>query len=473
MLNLLQMGAQMNKRPLLIIPACVLIMACSMAPKYKRPAMPVPAELPGINAAAPEDGGAQVKWREFIKDEKLVKVVELALENNRDLRIASLNVERVQALYRVQRSTLLPHIDAIGSSYKEKVPPAVSGDPTSSITELYTAGAGVASWEFELFGRVRSLNKMVLQRYLATREGFSAARMALISQTALTCYALAADRETLSLSESTLETRGKALELMQKRYDVGLVSEIALNQAKASFESARIQAAFFRTAEAQDRNALDLIAGTAVPAELLPENLSSLTLPGEVFPGSSSETLLNRPDIIQAEHMLESANANIGAARAAFFPFIGITTSFGSATSELSRLFDSGTGTWLFASNINLPIFDFGEKWNRLKASKVDKKIAVAQYEKAIQTAFREVADALAQKETVDEQIDAHNKLVEASSETRRLADLRYQSGIDGYLSLLDAERSLYAARQQQISARLLKISNQVALYKALGGGSD
>jgi outer membrane protein, multidrug efflux system len=457
----------MNRILLFLIPVCVLTMACSMAPKYRRPAMPVPAELP--QSAAPASG--EIKWQEFIKDEKLVKVIDLALENNRDLRIAALNVEKIQALYRIQRANLLPEIDAAGYSRKEKVPVAVSGDPEPRIDEYYSTGLGVASWEFELFGRVRSLNRAALQRYFATQEGWSGARIALISQTAVAYYTLAADRETLSLAGSTMKTREKALELMQQRYDVGLVSEIALNQARSIFESARIQAAYFRTAAEQDKNALDLIAGTSVPPELLPEDLSSLTLPGEVSPGLSSDILLSRPDIIQAEHILKSANANIGASRAAFFPFIGITTSFGSATSELSRLFDSGSGTWIFSSNISLPIFDFGSKWNQLKASKVEKKIAVAQYEKAIQSAFREVADALAQKETIDEQIDAQNKLVEASAETRRLADMRYQAGIDGYLSVLDAERSLYAAQQQQISTRLVKIANQVTLYKALGGG--
>jgi len=463
----------MFKKQLTLLPLLLMLTACSMAPKYRRPEMPVPDTLPSASVSGEVPAASDVKWRDFLKDEKLVKVTEIALENNRDLRVAALNVERIQALYRIQRANLLPGIDATGYSRKEKVPVAVSGDPEPRIDEYYSAGLGVASWEFELFGRVRSLNKAALQRYFATREGLRGARLSLVAQTAVAFYTLAADRENLALAESTLETRKHALDLMQRRYDIGLASEIALNQAKASYESARVQAAYYRTAEAQDKNALDVVAGTILPPELLPDDISSLTLPGEVFPGSSSEILLTRPDIMEAEHVLMSANASIGAARAAFFPFIGITTSFGSATSELSGLFESGTGTWLFSSNINLPIFDFGKRWNQLKASKVDKKIATAQYEKAIQTAFREVADALAQKETVDEQIDAQEKLVSASAETARLADLRYQSGIDGYLSVLDAQRSLYAAKQQQISARLLKICNQVTLYKALGGGAD
>lgn len=466
----------MNKKIALLILFCSLLLGCSLAPKYKRPEMVVPEKFPVSanpdSTTKQEIDLSQIKWQDFFKDEKLKQVITIALENNRDLKVAALNVEKLQALYRIQRSQLFPSIDALGSSHKEKIPPAVSGLPQSYIQELYSAGVGVTGWEVDLFGRVNSLRKSALLRYLASAEGYRSARTALIAQTALIYCTLAADKENLSLANKTLETRKKSLELIEERYKNGLASEIALNQAKYAYELSRGESLRLETTVSQDLNALNLIAGTTVPAELLPENLESVQMPDDFIPNLSSAVLLSRPDILQAENQLKAANADIGAARASFFPFIGITTSLGSASSDLKGLFDSGSGKWLFASQINLPLFDFGSKWNRLKASKVDKKIAVAQYEKAIQTAFREVSDALAVKERIDLQVDSSSKLVLASEETLRLSNVRYENGIDNYLTVLDSERSLYASKQQEIAVRLVKISNLVTLYKALGGGA-
>jgi len=464
----------MNNKTVLSIAFCLGLLGCSLAPKYKRPAMPVPEKFPVSEKStnAEEVDFSQKKWQDFFKDEKLKKVITIALENNRDLKIAALNVEKLQALYRIQRSQLFPSIDAFFSSYKEKIPEAQSGLLEPYIQELYSAGVGVSGWEVDLFGRVNSLRKSALLRYLASAEGYRSAKTALIAQTALCYCALAADRENLSLANKTLETRKKSLELIEERYKNGLASEIALNQAKYAYELSRGEALRLETTVSQDINALNLIAGTTVPAELLPENLESVQSPDDFFQNLSSSVLLNRPDILQAENLLKSANADIGAARASFFPFIGITTSLGSASSDLKGLFDSGSGKWLFASQINLPLFDFGSRWNRLKASKVDKKIAVAQYEKAIQTAFREVSDALAVKERIDKQIESSSKLVSSAEETLRLSNIRYENGIDSYLTVLDSERTLYASKQQDIAVRLIKISNSITLYKALGGGA-
>ncbi|MCX7830145.1 MAG: efflux transporter outer membrane subunit, partial [Acidobacteria bacterium] len=438
----------MNKKFFILTLLCLSLLGCSLAPKYKRPEMAVPEKFPVSERlkeqVSQEIDITQIKWEDFFKDEKLKKVISIALENNKDLKIALLNVEKLQALYRIQRSQIFPSIDVSATSYKEKIPPAVSGLPQSYIQELYTSSIGVSGWEVDFFGRLNSLRKSSLYRYLSAGEGFRSAKLSLISQTAIIYYSLAADKENLSLAKATLETRKKALELIEERYKNGLASEIALNQAKYAYELSRGEALKYETIVAQDINALNLICGTPIPEELFPKDLESVETTKVLFSNLSSSVLLNRPDILQAENNLKAANADIGAARASFFPFIGITTSLGSASSDLKGLFDSGSGNWIFASQISLPIFDFGSRWNRLKASKVEKEIAVNQYQKAIQTAFKEVSDALATKERIDEQIDSSQKLVFASEETLRLSNIRYENGIDNYLTVLDAQREIF-----------------------------
>jgi multidrug efflux system outer membrane protein len=462
----------MNKKLYCLLILIILLFGC-LAPKYQRPAAPVPAQFPYSKEGTETKYVPEIKWEDFFKDEKLRKVINLALENNRDLEIASLNADKLQSLYRVQRAQLFPSINGVGTSFKESIPPAVSGAPKTYIEELYTGGVGTSNWEVDFFGRLRSLKKSALMRYFSSVEGYKSARISIISGTALSYYALAGDRENLTLSESTLNTRKQSLDLISQRYENGLASEIALNQARYAYELSRTEYLRLKTIVEQDLSALNLIAGKTVPEELLPKDLSSLQLPDEIPPQLSSTVLLDRPDILSAENNLKAANADIGAARASFFPFIGITSSFGSASSDLSGLFDSKSEQWVFSSQVSIPIFDFGSRWNRLKASKVDKKIAVAQYEKAIQTAFKEVSDGLYQKDQIEEQIDSITKLVSASEETYRLSNIRYESGVDNYLSVLDAEKSLYASRQQEIAIHLLKIANRITLYKALGGGKE
>jgi len=459
----------------------------TLAPKYARPEAPVPSEWPEGAAlpkteettTAPE--AQHLNWREFITDEKLQQVIDRALENNRDLRIAALNVERARAQHGLQRSELLPVIAASGSKTRQKQQSVVgymtteAGKPAMPIvdrviTERDMVSIGITSWEIDFFGRIRSLKRAALQQYLASEQAQHAARIMLVSHVAGAYYALAADRENLKLAGTTLETQEGIYKLVKRRFECGADAELAVFQAQTQVDAARGEVARFTRAVAQDLNALNLLAGAPVPEELLPADLGSVIPPKDISPGTSSRVLLNRPDVLQAEHILKAANANIGAARAAFFPRVLITGGAGTVSAELSGLFDPGTGMWSFSPQIVAPIFD-PRIWYAARVSKVDKKLALAQYEKAIQTSFKEAADALAVRGTVDQQVSAQESLVHAVSETYRLSNTRYTRGMDSYLNVLDAQRSLYAAQQGLVSLRLAKRVNAVTLYAVLGGG--
>ncbi|MGB5196825.1 MAG: efflux transporter outer membrane subunit [Candidatus Deferrimicrobium sp.] len=466
-------------RYLLLGVAVAFFGGCTLAPKYARPEPPVPATWPGgpaydnaqVSPGAPVS--AELKWREFFTDERLRKVIETALKNNRDLRTAALNVERARAVYGIARADLLPAVEATGRGRKERAPSSSFGsDGGSAIIERYDVNLGISSWEIDFFGRIRSLKDAALQEYLATEEARHGAQILLVSGVADAYLTFAADRETLKLAQSTQDTQQAAYNLIRKRYDVGLSTELDLRQAQTRVDAARVDAALYSRLVAQDENALDLLVGSKVPAELLPDNLTLVSPAREISPGISSEVLLLRPDILQAENLLKAANANIGAARATLFPRISLTAAFGTASGELSGLFKSGSRAWSFSPQIIAPIFD-ARAWAALDAIKVEREIAVAQYEKAIQTAFREVADALAVRGTVEDQLSAQQSLVEAASETYRLSNMRYTKGIDSFLGVLDAQRSLYAAQQGLIAVRLTRFANQVRLYAVLGGGGD
>jgi outer membrane protein, multidrug efflux system len=461
---------------LLLIGVAFFAVGCTMIPKYNRPEAPVPAKWPSGPAykQTPHRARAVAKlpWRQFFTDERLQAVIASALQNNRDLRVAALNVERVRALYRIQRAELFPAIDASGSGSRERKPAALSDSGSPKTTELYSANLGISYWEIDFFGRIRSLEKSALEQYLATEQARRSAQILLISEVANAYLALAADRENLQLAQSTLANQQAVHHLIKRRFDTGISSELDLRQAQTQVDASRVDVALYTQLAARDKNALDLLVGSSVPADLLPEALSSVTPLPDVSPGTTSGVLLFRPDILQAENLLKAANANIGAARAAFFPRIALTTSVGTASSDLSGLFDSGTGAWIYGAQIVMPIFD-ARTWPAYKASKVDKEIAVAQYEKAIQAAFREVADALAQMGTIGDQMDAQQSLVDATSISYRLANARYTKGIDTYLNVLVAQRSLYVSQQGLISTRLSKLTNQVRLYEVLGGGGD
>jgi multidrug efflux system outer membrane protein len=451
---------------------------CTLAPKYTRPEAPVPTDWPTgpaykeTKAATGAPTASELRWREFFTDEHLQKIIETALNNNRDLRLAALNVEKARALYGVQRAELFPAVNAVGSGSKQRSSSDLTRPGEPRTTKQFNVNLGITSWEIDFFGRIRSLSEQALEEFLATEQAQRSAQILLISSVAQAYLTLAADREDLKLAQSTLETQQGVYDLIRRQYEVGIANELDLRRAQTQVDTAREDVARYTQLVAQDENALNLLAGTPVPKDLLPADLRSVTPPEDISAGLSSEVLLHRPDIVAAEHRLKAAYAFMGAARAAFFPRISLTTAVGTASDELSGLFNSGSGTWNFASQIVLPIFD-ARTWAALRISKADREIVLTQYEKAIQTAFREVADTLAVQGTVDEQIAAHESLVEATSETYRLSKKRYITGIDSYLSVLDAHRSLYSAQQGLVGLRLARLANQVRLYAVLGGGNE
>jgi multidrug efflux system outer membrane protein len=358
----------------------------------------------------------------------------------------------------------------VGSGIKERVPADLSSNGSAITSERYSVDLGIVSWEIDFFGRIRSLEDRALEEFFSSDQAYRSTQILLVSAVSNAWLNLAADRESLKLVESTFATQEYVYKLIKKRYDVGVASELDLRRAQTQMDAAKGDIARYIQITAQDENALRLLVGSEIPQELLPAGLTGVKVPANVSPGLSSEVLLRRPDVLAAEHQLKAANANIGAARAAFFPRISLTSTVGTASAELSGLFKSGQGTWTFAPLLTMPIFD-ARTWSAYKTTKVEKEIFVTQYEKAIQTAFREVADALAVRGTINQQVAAQQSLVDAASVTYRLSNSRYTKGIDGYLSVLDAQRSLYSAQQTLISLELARIANSVTLYKVLGGG--
>jgi outer membrane protein, multidrug efflux system len=465
-------------RNLLFILFSLAACGCALAPQYSRPPAPVPDqwENPGVKPETrPDADGLHIqnmKWRDFIIDENLKQLIETALNNNRDLRLAALNVERARGLYGIQRAELLPSVNAVGIGGKQHEGAAVTEDGKSVTFEEYRLDLRVSAWEMDFFGRIRSLKDQALEEYLATEEARNSAQIALISAVAQTYLTLAADREALNIANSTLETQQAAYDLMQQRYRVGVVNELDVKRVQTQVESARGDSARYKQQVAIDENALNLLLGSPAQPTLLPNNLGNVVLPKEIFPNMRSEVLLSRPDILGAEHRLKGAYANVGAARAVFFPRISLTTAIGTASNDLSGLFESGSGTWSFTPQVSLPIFD-ARTWSALRVSKADQEIALTLYEKTIQTAFKEVADSLAVMGAVEDQLSAQQSLFNALSDAYRLSNDRYTKGVDSYLGVLDAQKSLYAAEQGLVALRLAKIANQVQLYAVLGGGAD
>lgn len=458
--------------PLLFLSGCA-----TMAPRYERPAAPVPGVWPSGEAygqAEARDGApsaADLPWGDFFLNGSLREVISLALSNNRDLKTAALAVERSRALYGIRRADLFPGVDARGGGSVARTPGAFTGTGRADTSRLYDVGLAVTDYELDFFGRVRSLKDRALSEYLATEQARRTVQVGLVSEVAVRWFALAADRERLGLARETLAVQEKSYELTKRRFEGGVSSELDLRQAQTSVDGARVDIARYTAMVAQDRNALDLLAGAPVPEALLPAELDAVTAMTELSAGLPSEVLQRRPDILEAEEALKGANANIGAARAAFFPRITLTTSVGLGSRELDDLFRGSARTWSFAPRIAVPIFDGGANRAGLKVAEADRDIAVARYEKAVQSAFREVADALALRGMLGEQLSAQQSLVDASVVTRKLSDARYEKGVDSYLPVLDAQRTLYAARQNLIAMRLELLANRVTLYRALGGG--
>lgn len=477
----------MTARTLIALLGGTLLTACNLAPKYDRPGAPIPAALPagGVYPAAPSDAAdvTAIGWRDFFTDARLRDTIALALENNRDLRLAAANVLAARAQYRVQRADILPSIGATGSAtYTNNIvglgggagAGAGAGGGAANVGDIqfYSANIGLSAFEIDLFGRIRNLTRAAQEQYFASTEGERAARIALIGEVANAWLTLAADRDQLRLSRETLTTYEKTLELTRARFRIGVASELEAKQTEALYQAARNDIAVLETRIAQDRNALELLTGASVPEAVLPTGLAEAPATRDALPaGLPSDILLRRPDVLQAEHQLIAQNANIGAARAAFFPRLSLTATLGTISTALSGLFGAGTGTYTVAPQATLPIFDAGRNVANVRLAEAQRSAAVATYEKTIQTAFREVADALAQRGTIGEQVSAQRARADAAAVAARLSDARYRAGVDSFLTALDAERTRYAAQQQLVTTRLAQATNLVTLYRTLGGG--
>lgn len=462
-----------NLKALGAITLSLTLAACDMAPKYVRPQLAVPAASPQGPAYGTDSGSAIVPadtaWRDFFTDARLARVIETALANNRDLRIALANVEQARAQYRVQRADLLPGVSAGGTATYQDSPFSLAG---SGRTDLYQAQVGISAWEVDLFGRVRNLSKAAQEQYFASVETRNAAQTALIAETANAWLTMAADQERLRIARDLEQAFGKTLELNRARFAKGIASELEVRQAQTSYDAARSTIAETTTLVAQDQNALNLLAGTTVPATDLPEGFPTASATIENLPANiASDVLLRRPDIASAEHQLLSANANIGAARAAFFPNISLTAAFGSLSLGLSNLFGSGSSFWSVAPTASLPIFDFGKNKGNLAYAKATYDAMLATYEKSVQTGFREVADALARRGTMGQQLEAQTSQRDAARVAYTLSEARFRAGVDGFLTTLDSQRALSNAEQSLLTTRLTRASNMVELYRAMGGG--
>ena len=455
--------------------AAMLLAGCSLIPTYERPAAPVPTTFPGDPAQPAGPAAAALPWQDFFTDPRLAGLIQTALANNRDLRVSALNIEQARAQFQIERSALFPALGLTGSGSRSS-PNAMQAFDSSagSVASQYSVNFGFSAWELDFFGRIRALKDQALAQYLATEEARKAAQISLIASVATGWLTLMADDELLEITRQTMVTREESVRLAKLRFDNGVSSEIDFQAANTAAESARATYAQQQRARLQDENALALLLGAPVPANAVAggtQGLEGIQPMPDLPAGLPSDMLIERPDIRAAEQQLIAANANIGAARANFFPRVSLTSSIGTASSEFSGLFDRGSKAWSFAPTVTLPIFDAGRNWATLQSSKAGREIAVAQYEKSIQTAFREVADALAGRATLGEEVRAQRAQATAEAVRFKLSDLRYRNGIASALDLLDAQRSLFTAQQLAVNARLLQLQNQVTLYKTLGGG--
>jgi len=472
----------MNLRllPLLLSATLAVLPACTMAPRYARPASPVPSAWPAAPGSAPAPASApspvietsDLGWREFFSDRNLQDLIATALRENRDLRVAALNVEMVAAQYRIQRAALFPSLSANGSLDRSRVPNVLVFPGEPNPVSIYSVTAGVSSWELDLFGRVRSLKEKALQAYFAQEQNRRDVQLTLVAQVATEYFTERAFAEEMAIARETLRAQEDSLRLTQRAYEVGSSSALDFRTAQAQVASARSDLASLARQHAQSIDALAVLVGQPLPAAAIsPGFLADDELSADLPPGLPSDLLDRRPDVIEAEDQLKSYNANIGAARAAFFPRITLTASGGTESLNLSGLFKPGSQVWSFNPQIALPIFDAGTNLANLDMAKIGKLTAAAQYEKAIQTAFAEVADALTARSLYEDQIAAQRALVDADQGAYTLAEARYRHGVDSYLAALDAQRSLYAAQQSLVQARLARLVNLATLYRALGGG--
>ena len=441
--------------------------ACSLQPVYERPAAPVAGEFPTGPAYKDSPAGGSpavdIGWRDFLADPRLQRLVEIALKNNRDLRVAMLNVAQVQAQYRIQRAALLPQVDGFADASRTRNKGVTSND--------YSVGVA-AAWEIDFFGRLRSLNDAAFEQYFATAYARQAAEILLVSQVADQYLAMLALNEQLAVTRRTLETAQASYKIVKLQFDTGTAAELTLRQSETVVEQANANDAALVRARAQAENGLVLLIGQPLPADLPPAlPMGEEKILADIPAGLPSDLLARRPDILQAEALLRSENANIGAARAAFFPRVSLTGSVGTASATLGGLFGAGSRAWSFLPSITVPIFSGGALQASLDVAKIQKDIGIAQYEKAIQTAFREVADGLAARGTYDEQLSSLERYTAAQRRRLELADFRYRNGADTYLNVLTAQTDFYNAQLALVSTRLQRLTSLVDLYRSLGGG--
>ncbi|MEJ1963113.1 MAG: efflux transporter outer membrane subunit [Gammaproteobacteria bacterium] len=455
----------------------MLVSACSLAPAYVRPAAPVAASYPtgaAYKADAPAGesrAAADIGWRNFLTDKRLQQLVEVALHNNRDLRTAVLNVEQVRAQFRIESAALFPQVSAFMDRSRSRTPADLAASGRTENPGSYSVGASL-SWELDFFGRLRNLKAEALEQYLASVQGQRAAQILLVSEVADQYLTLLADDEQLQVTRRTLEAARGSYAIVKLQFDTGAGNELDLRQAETVVEQALANEAAQLRARAQSENALVLLLGQSQPAESEPAtSLDSESLLADIPAGLPSDLLIRRPDVLQAEALLRATNADIGVARANFFPHIELTASGGTASASLSGLFKAGSAAWSVAPAVTESVFDFGANRANLDVARVRKDIGVAQYEKAVQTAFREVADGLAARGTFDSQIAALERYTAAQRRRLELATLLYKNGAASYLDVLTAQTDLYAAEQVLVSARLERLTNLVDLYRSLGGG--
>lgn len=471
-----------------LVALAAVLAGCSLVPPYERPAAPVARDWPAAAAqpaaVAGERAAADLPWQDFVQDQALRELIELALANNRDLRVAVQSIEQARAQFRIRRADQLPTVAGALSGERSEPNPS-AGDDGPKVNALYTVGLGVVGWELDFFGRVAALGDAALAAYLASEEARKSVQISVIASVAATWLQLKTDTELLALAERTLATRRQSLSLVRLRFEHGASSALDLRQAESLVAAAQVARAQQQRLRAQDINLLTLLVGATPPERLIPalppaeaaQAQAQTVLPAlpgfaPLPAGLPSDLLLHRPDIRAAEQRLIAANANIGAARANFFPRITLTASLGRVSTDLEGLLGSGgSGAWSFGPSVTLPIFDGGRNQANLEAAQAGRAIAVTQYEHAIQSAFREVADALASRDTLQAQLAATGEQAQAERARVALVDLRYRNGVASHLELLDAQRSLFAIEQALALAQLAQRVADVQLYKALGGG--
>lgn len=463
-----------------IIPAVlglsILTGGCSLAPDYQRPESPVADAYPfaSVDAVKPAESDLVPQWRSFYTNPELQQLIDLALANNRDLRISQLNTERIRAYYRIQSAALIPSLNASASDTRQRTPADLSYSGESGISDSYAVGLQMPAYELDFFGRILSLKDQALQQYLATEAAQSSVEISLVAGVANQYHRLVALKEQQQLAANAKATAGRAYKINQDSYNAGVGTELDLKTAEAQYQAYRASELAFLDQVRQAKNALTLLIGTDLP-ELSAQGslLTGAYEPAQIPVGLPAELLTRRPDILAAEHTLEAANANIGAARAAFFPSVQLTAFGGTASAELSDLFKAGSAKWSFSPSITLPIFAAGRNKANLDVAEIQKRIEIANYEKAIQTAFKEVADALATRDIIDQTIDAQRARVDAAQRRSSLSNQRFDAGVDSYLPVLLAQQELFSAQRDLVQTQLTKLNNQSALFAALGGGWD